>query len=73
MKVSVAVTAAEGLVVGMRSMPGNPYDGHTLDQALEQVEILTSKAPAIVLADRGYCGVTPSNPATSGLNGSGVR
>lgn len=63
-KVSVAVTAAEGLVVGMRSMPGNPYDGHTLDQALEQVEILTSKAPAIVLADRGYRGVTPRNPAT---------
>lgn len=27
-KVSVAVTAKEGLVVGMRSMPGNPYDGH---------------------------------------------
>ena len=63
-KVSVAVTASEGLVVGMRSMPGNPYDGHTLDQALEQVEILTSKAPAIVLADRGYRGVTPRNPAT---------
>ena len=42
----------------------NPYDGHTLDQALEQVEILTSKAPTIVLADRGYRGVTPRNPTT---------
>jgi IS5 family transposase len=30
-KTSVAVTAKEGLVVGMRSMPGNPYDGHTVD------------------------------------------
>ncbi len=63
-KVSVAVTAQEGLVVGMRSMPGNPYDGHTLASALEQVEILTDTAPSIVLADRGYRGVTPSNPAT---------
>ncbi len=41
MKVSVPVTAKEGLVVGMRAMPGNPYDGHTLAEALEQVEILT--------------------------------
>jgi len=59
-KVSVAVTAREGIVVGMRSMPGNPYDGHTVDSALEQVEILTQTTPAIVLADRGYRGVTPA-------------
>jgi IS5 family transposase len=62
--VSVAVTAKEGLVVGMRSMPGNPYDGHTLPIALEQVEILTASVPSIVLADRGYRGVVPENPAT---------
>ncbi|MGK2953542.1 MAG: IS5 family transposase [Thiobacillus sp.] len=59
-KVSVAVTAREGIVVGMRSMPGNPYDGHTVDSALEQVQILTETTPAIVLADRGYKGVTPA-------------
>jgi IS5 family transposase len=58
-KVSVAVTAKEGLVVGMRSMPGNPYDGHTLTEQLEQVEILTNVQPTIVLADRGYRGVMP--------------
>jgi IS5 family transposase len=58
-KVSVAVTAKEGLVVGMRSMPGNPYDGHTLAEQIEQVEILSNVQPAIVLADRGYRGVTP--------------
>ncbi|CAM3675826.1 IS5 family transposase [Roseateles saccharophilus] len=59
-KVSVAVTATEGLVVGMRSMPGNPYDGHTVDSQLEQVEILTGKTPKIALADRGYRGVEPA-------------
>jgi IS5 family transposase len=62
-KVSVAVTAAEGLVVGMRSMPGNPYDGHTVDSQLEQVSVLTGHAPKIVLADRGYRGVAPSSGA----------
>jgi IS5 family transposase len=56
-KVSIAVTAKEGFVIGMRSMPGNPYDGHTLGSALEQVEILTENRPEIVLADRGYRGV----------------
>ena len=58
-KVSVAVTAKEGLVVGMRSMPGNPYDGHTVGSQLEQVGILTGQAPKIVLADRGCRGVEP--------------
>lgn len=62
-KVSVAVTAKEGLVVGMRSMPGSPYDGHTVDSQLEQVEILTGEAPKIALADRGYRGVEPASGA----------
>ncbi|MBH9551885.1 IS5 family transposase [Inhella gelatinilytica] len=55
-KVSLAVTAREGVVVGMRSMPGNPYDGHTAAEQIEQVEILTGERPKIVLADRGYKG-----------------
>ena len=55
-KVSLAVTAKEGVVVGMRSMPGNPYDGHTAAEQIEQVEILTGQRPGTVLADRGYKG-----------------
>jgi IS5 family transposase len=39
-EVSIATTLKEGLVVGIRSMPGNPYDGHTLAETLEQVSIL---------------------------------
>lgn len=62
-KVSVAVTAREGLVVGMRSMPGNPYDGHTVAEQLEQVGILTGVQPVLVLADRGYRGVEPPKGA----------
>jgi len=58
-KVSVATTFKEGLVVGMRSMPGNPYDGHTLAQALEQVGIVTGShtMPGTVIVDKGYRGV----------------
>jgi transposase, IS5 family len=59
-KVSVAVTAKEGLVVGMRSMPGNPYDGHTVDSQIEQIEILSGVTPKIALVDRGYRGVEPA-------------
>ena len=55
-KVSVATTLKEGFVVGMRSLPGTPYDGHTLPEALEQVEILTDTRPDRVFVDRGYRG-----------------
>jgi transposase, IS5 family len=55
-KVSVATTLAEGFVVGMRSMPGSPYDGHTLPDALQQVETLTDHRPSLVVVDRGYRG-----------------
>lgn len=55
-KVTVATTHREGLVVGMRSLPGNPYDGHTLAEAIEQVEILTDQKPKAVFVDKGYRG-----------------
>ena len=55
-KVTVATTLKEGFVVGMRSMPGNPYDGHTLAETIEQVEILTDRTPTTVIVDRGYKG-----------------
>lgn len=56
-KVTVATTHKEGLVVGMRSLPGNPYDGHTLPEAIEQVSILTAQKPKAVFVDKGYRGV----------------
>ena len=39
-KVSLAVTHKHGLIVGARSFPGNPYDGHTLAAQLEQTNTL---------------------------------
>lgn len=43
-KVSIATTHKEGLVVGMCSMAGNPYDGHTLFETLEQVAIRSPRS-----------------------------
>ncbi len=38
----------------MRCMPGNPYDGHTLTETLEQVEILADCRPKTAIVDKGY-------------------
>lgn len=63
-KVCVAITAKEGIVVGARSMPGNPYDGHTLAEQLQQVEVLTGYRPKQAFADRGYrAGTAPKGCA----------
>ena len=55
--VTIATTLKEGLVVGMRSMPGNPWEGHTLEETIEQVSILTEHKPTIAIVDKGYVGV----------------
>ncbi|WP_037283938.1 IS5 family transposase [Rubellimicrobium mesophilum] len=69
-KVSVATTLDGGFVVGMRSLSGNPYDGHTLAEALEQVEILTDQRPRLAVVDRGYRG---HSVATTRVLISGTR
>jgi IS5 family transposase len=61
-KVSVAVTAKQGLMVGARAFPNNPYDGHTLAEQIEQTTILLQDVPGepkpkTVLVDLGYRGV----------------
>jgi IS5 family transposase len=68
-KVSLTTTIDEGFLVGMRALPGNPYDGHTLPEALEQVAILTGQTPALAVVDRGYRGhgVTHTQVLISGM------
>jgi transposase, IS5 family len=53
-KVSLAVTHRDNFIVGAHSTPGTPYDGHTLNQALHQVERLTGVKPQRCFVDRGY-------------------
>jgi IS5 family transposase len=55
-KVSIATTLGSTFVVGARSYPGNPYDGHTLEDQIQQVETLTDVTVAECFVDRGYKG-----------------
>lgn len=64
-KVSLAITHKQGLMVGARSFTGNPYDGHLLAEQLEQVTILTEDTgtkPRQVVVDLGFRGVDAANP-----------
>jgi IS5 family transposase len=64
-KVSLAVTHKRGLMVGARSFPGNPFDGHTLAAQLEQTNNLLQDLrhqPKQVVVDLGYRGVDDDNP-----------
>ncbi len=64
-KASIAVTHQSGLMVGARTFPGNPYDGHILREQLEQTGILLEDvgiAPKQVVVDLGYRGVDHDNP-----------
>lgn len=54
-KSSIAKTA-DGLVVGAMAFEGNPYDGHTLADQLEQIQRITGHRPKVALVDRGYRG-----------------
>jgi IS5 family transposase len=54
-KVSVAATSKGGWFIGAMALDGNPYDGHTLSDALSQVKRITRK-PEHVFVDMGYRG-----------------
>ena len=55
-KVSVAVTSRGGWFVGAKSFAGNPYDGHTLDAQMKQVDNLIGHKVSQVHVDMGYRG-----------------
>jgi transposase, IS5 family len=59
-KASLVITHKSGLMVGARSFPGNPYDGHTLAEQLEQTNTLLQDigaTPIIAVVDLGFRGV----------------
>ena len=64
-KVGIASTLKGNLVVGARAFHGNPYDGHTLREQLEQAGILMQDSavkPVTAYVDLGYRGVDADNP-----------
>ena len=54
-KVSVAATSRGGWFVGAMALHGNPYDGHTLSETLNQVNRI-AKEPEHAFVDMGYRG-----------------
>ena len=64
-KVGLAMTLKGNLIVGAWSFPGNPYDGHTMHEQMEQSTILMhglGVKPEVVYADLGYRGADKDNP-----------
>ncbi|WP_460505113.1 transposase [Hydrogenophaga soli] len=64
-KVSIASTLKHNLIVGARAFHGNPYDGHTLNEQLEQASILMQDSrvkPSTAFVDLGYRGGDADNP-----------
>ena len=52
----MATTSRDNFVVGMQALPGNPFDGHTLTGALDQINRVTGIVPERCYVDRGYRG-----------------
>lgn len=55
-KTGVTSTHNGNWVVGIRTFPGNPYDGHTLTDSLKQTEKFTRKKITDAYVDLGYRG-----------------
>ena len=61
-KVSLATTSKDNWIVGAEALHNNPFDGHTLKGALDQVKRLVGGAVGHAYCDKGYKG----NPKTLG-------
>jgi IS5 family transposase len=55
-KSSFAYTRMGGIIVGAIAFEKNPFDGHTLEPQLQQVNELTGFMPRYAIVDRGYRG-----------------
>jgi IS5 family transposase len=59
-KVSAATTVRRSpggqFVLHAKALPGNPYDGHTLETVIPAIEQTTGAALSRILADAGYRG-----------------
>lgn len=55
-KASVLITKKSTIIVGAMNFQGNPYDGNTLEPALEQTERLRGSKTDKAIVDEGYRG-----------------
>lgn len=55
-KASIVITHKEGLALGLNALHKNPYDGHTLEEALKEAEKATETKINRIFVDKGYRG-----------------
>jgi len=55
-KVSVVSTSKDPFILGIQALHGNPFDGHTLKEAISQAEDLAGFEAGEIYVDRGYKG-----------------
>ena len=55
-KVSLATSSRDNWILGIQAHNGNPYDGHTLNDAIDQVERLSDWSVKEAYVDLGYRG-----------------
>ena len=55
-KVGMVTTSRDNWIVGIKSFHGNPYDGHTLEASLDQVERMMGWSAKQAYVDLGYRG-----------------
>lgn len=55
-KTSIVTTARSNWVLGVKSFHGNPFDGHTLKEAIRDAEKTTGVSIQNIFVDKGYRG-----------------
>jgi IS5 family transposase len=72
-KASIVTTNARApggqFVLHATSLPGNPYDGHSLATVIDKTETLTGRAIERVYVDKGYRGHDTTNPRRVFISG----
>src|SRR5712671_1311212 len=72
-KASIATTNARApggqFVLHAKTLPGNPYDGHTLGVVIEATERLTGREIERAYVDKGYRGHDAANPRRVFISG----
>ena len=72
-KVSIATTnrRCKGgqFVLHAKALPGNPYDGHTLREVIEETQALTGREVERVYVDKGYRGHDAPRPRSVFISG----
>ena len=63
-KVSMVSSSKDNWILAIDAIHGNPFDGHTLKDALHQVKQITGWQPLHAYCDKGYRGVAKEVPET---------